>query len=57
MVYTNLNLDKALIWRITHRRNLPWILANGLHAGNMPGSLADLGNHRQRRPDQSPGAS
>lgn len=34
MVYSNLNPDKALIWRITHRRNLPWILANGLHAGN-----------------------
>lgn len=34
MAYTNLNSDKALIWRITHRRNLPWILANGLHAGN-----------------------
>lgn len=32
--YPNLNPDKALIWRITHRRNLPWILANGLHAGN-----------------------
>jgi len=34
MTYTNLNPDKALIWRITHRRNLSWILANGLHAGN-----------------------
>lgn len=33
MIYTNLNLNKALIWRITHRRNLPWILLNGLHAG------------------------
>ncbi|MEQ4541365.1 DUF4433 domain-containing protein [Halomonas desiderata] len=32
--YPNLNPDKALIWRITHRQNLPWILANGLHAGN-----------------------
>jgi len=32
--YPNLNPDKALIWRITHRRNLPWILDNGLHAGN-----------------------
>lgn len=32
--YPNLNPDKALIWRITHRRNLPWILTNGLHAGN-----------------------
>ncbi len=34
MAYTKLNPEKALIWRITHRRNLPWILANGLHAGN-----------------------
>ena len=34
MTYTNLNPDKALIWRITHSHNLPWILANGLHAGN-----------------------
>ncbi len=34
MAYKNLNPQKALIWRITHRRNLPWILANGLHAGN-----------------------
>ena len=32
--YPNLNPEKALIWRITHRKNLPWILANGLHAGN-----------------------
>lgn len=31
--YPNLNANKALIWRITHRHNLPWILANGLHAG------------------------
>lgn len=34
MAYTNLNPDKALIWRITHRQNLSWILANGLYAGN-----------------------
>ncbi|WP_323835148.1 type II toxin-antitoxin system toxin DNA ADP-ribosyl transferase DarT [Photorhabdus africana] len=34
MVYKKLNPQKALIWRITHRQNLPWILANGLHAGN-----------------------
>lgn len=34
MAYTNLNPEKALIWRITHRQNIPWILANGLHAGN-----------------------
>jgi len=34
VAYTNLNPEKALIWRITHRQNLPWILSNGLHAGN-----------------------
>jgi hypothetical protein len=34
MAYTNLNPSKALIWRITHRQNLPWILKNGLHAGH-----------------------
>lgn len=34
MLYTNLNPEKALIWRIVHRDNLPWILNNGLHCGN-----------------------
>ncbi|MGZ8159857.1 MAG: type II toxin-antitoxin system toxin DNA ADP-ribosyl transferase DarT [Methylobacter sp.] len=29
--YPSLNPDKALIWRIVHRDNLPWILDNGLH--------------------------
>jgi hypothetical protein len=32
--YPNLNPQKALIWRIVHRDNLPWILENGLHCGN-----------------------
>lgn len=32
--YPNLNPEKALIWRIVHRDNLPWILENGLHCGN-----------------------
>jgi hypothetical protein len=30
----NLNSDKALIFRITHRDNIPWILDHGLHAPN-----------------------
>lgn len=30
----DLNPDKALIFRITHRDNVPWILDNGLHCGN-----------------------
>lgn len=34
MTYKDLNPDKALIWRITHKDNLPWILENGLHAAN-----------------------
>jgi hypothetical protein len=32
--YPDLNPEKALIWRIVHRDNLPWILDNGLHCGN-----------------------
>lgn len=37
MVYdysATLNPVKALIWRIVHRDNIPWILDNGLHCGN-----------------------
>jgi hypothetical protein len=34
--YPNLNPEKALIWRIVHRNNLPWILRNGLHCKNSP---------------------
>lgn len=34
--YPSLNPQKALIWRIVHRDNLPWILDNGLHCGNSP---------------------
>lgn len=30
----SLNPKKALIWRIVHRDNLPWILQNGFFAGN-----------------------
>ncbi|MCC6192899.1 MAG: DUF4433 domain-containing protein [Burkholderiales bacterium] len=32
--YPNLNPTKALIWRIVHRDNVPWILRNGLHCKN-----------------------
>ena len=32
--YPSVNPDKALIWRIVHRDNLPWILDHGLHCGN-----------------------
>ena len=34
MEYRYLNRDKAWLWRIVHRDNLPWILSNGLHCGN-----------------------
>lgn len=34
MSYSSLNQEKALIWRIVHRANLPWILDHGLHCGN-----------------------
>jgi hypothetical protein len=33
-VSTNLNPAKALIFRITHRSNVGWIMANGLHCAN-----------------------
>jgi ssDNA thymidine ADP-ribosyltransferase, DarT len=29
--YASLNAEKALIWRIIHRDNLPWILDHGVH--------------------------
>ncbi|MBU6955567.1 DUF4433 domain-containing protein [Hahella sp. HN01] len=29
-----MNPQKALIWRIVHRENVPWILDHGLHCGN-----------------------
>jgi hypothetical protein len=32
--YSDLNADKALIWRIIHRDNLQWVLDNGLSCGN-----------------------
>jgi hypothetical protein len=31
---SNLNPQKALIFRITHVSNVAWILANGLHCSN-----------------------
>ena len=30
----SLNADKALIFRVTHINNVPWILGNGLHCKN-----------------------
>lgn len=31
-----LNPDKALIFRITHIANVPWLLDHGLHCRNSP---------------------
>lgn len=33
---SNLNPDKALIFRITHIANVPWLLDHGLHCRNSP---------------------
>ncbi|MDG4561455.1 MAG: DUF4433 domain-containing protein [Candidatus Competibacter sp.] len=33
-LYRSLNAEKALIWRIVHRDNIPWLLKNGLHCQN-----------------------
>ena len=46
-IYRNLNPEKALIWRIVHRANLPWILENGLYCGSSPikaGSWVNIGS-------------
>jgi hypothetical protein len=53
-----LSQDKALIFRITHRDNVPWILDNGMHARNGEKSdpayrnigNVDLIDKRSRRP-------
>lgn len=38
MVHTSADLtpEQALIWRLVHRDNLPWILDHGLHCANSP---------------------
>lgn len=43
----DLTPEKALIFRITHIANVPWILANGLHARNGRAhdpNYVDIGN-------------
>lgn len=47
MNYANLNFKKALIWRIVHRDNLPWLLDNGLPAvssGHLTAQYLSIGN-------------
>ena len=34
MTKKKLNPQKALIWRITHKDNIPWLLEHGLHCAN-----------------------
>lgn len=56
--YDRLNPTKALIWRIVHCDNLPWILDHGLHCANSrlkdPGYVQignpDLIEHRRAKP-------
>jgi hypothetical protein len=56
--YGNLNPAKALIWRIVHRDNLPWIFDHGLHCASSsvkdPGYVQignpDLIEHRRAKP-------
>ena len=63
---TTLNPEKALIFRIIHRDNLPWILDHGLHASN--GEIADpnyrnignvdlIGRRNQRKVRVGPGGA
>ncbi|WP_175652672.1 type II toxin-antitoxin system toxin DNA ADP-ribosyl transferase DarT [Pseudomonas sp. Marseille-P9899] len=47
MIFKNLNAQKALIWRIIHRDNLPWVLSHGLDAvgtGKLTGNYVSIGN-------------
>ncbi|WP_109513750.1 type II toxin-antitoxin system toxin DNA ADP-ribosyl transferase DarT [Pseudomonas ovata] len=47
MNYKNLNSGKALIWRIVHRDNLPWLLDNGVPAvatGRLTRQYVNIGN-------------
>jgi hypothetical protein len=47
VIYTSLNAEKALIWRIVHRNNLELILDYGLHCANsnsLPSGYVNIGN-------------
>jgi hypothetical protein len=61
-----LNPERGLIFRITHRDNLPWMLGNGLHCANsekrdpnfVPIGNPDLIDKRKNRPiDVPPGGT
>ena len=32
--YASLNAERALIWRLTHRANIPWLFQHGLHCAS-----------------------
>ena len=62
----NLNPEKALIFRIVHVKNVPWILDHGLHSHSSPeqdpnylniGNKDLIGNRAQRRVPIPPGGS
>jgi hypothetical protein len=64
VIYTSLNAEKALIWRIVHCDNLGLILDYGLHCANsdrLPSGYLSIGNpelidkRRQRVVPVSPG--
>jgi hypothetical protein len=47
-VSKDLTPEKALIFRIVHRDNVPWILDNGLHCKNskvLDPKFVEIGNH------------
>jgi hypothetical protein len=61
-----LNPEKALIFRIVHRDNLPWILNHGLHASNGAvfdpnyrniGNVDLIGRRNHRRVEVGPGGT
>jgi hypothetical protein len=63
---TKLNPNESLIFRITHRDNVPWIMANGLwcqSADNNDPQFTSIGNpdlierRRRRRVDRPPGGT
>ncbi|HEY5329656.1 MAG TPA: DUF4433 domain-containing protein [Acidobacteriaceae bacterium] len=65
MAFT-LNPEKALIFRIIHRSNLPWILEHGLHAPNGAafdpnhhniGNVDLIGKRTQRTVTEAPGGT
>lgn len=63
---SSLNPDKALIFRITHIENVPWILDHGLHCRNSPivdphfrniGNVELIGRRHRRTVPVPPGGT